>query len=175
MATTFSRNMNKDAILIAIKSIAGRGASLDGHIQDTALSIAAHIGEHREVSLAIKLYNAMPQGSRRNALIQWFVTYGAVSVNQDKDTKKEFPLVFNKEGTVDVVEGAKKAWFDCKKEKELTDEVFSLADHVAKFQAQVNGWVKKGLITADDALVVELLRIKPAVVASAATEEVTAE
>ena len=173
MATAFTRNMNKDAILLAIKSIAGRGAALDGHIQDTALSIAAHISEHREVSLATKLYNAMPHGSRRNALVQWFVTFGAVSVNQDKKTSKEFPLVFNKEGTVDLVEGAKKAWFDCKKEKELTDEVFCLADHVKKFQTQLQGWIKKGLVEEDDALVVELLRIKSDVVAD--TVEPTAE
>jgi len=173
MATSFSNTMNKDAILLAIKSIQGRGEALDKNIQQTAESIAAHIEQHREVSLAIKLYNAMPQGSRRNALVQWFVLFGAVSVNKDKDNRKEFPLTFNKEGKVDLVLGAKKAWFDCKKEKEISDEVFTLADEVQKFQAQIQRWVKAGKVTADDALVVELLRIKPSVELEGTTETVT--
>ena len=150
-----------------------RGEALDKNIQVTAESIAAHIEKHGEVSLAIKLYNAMPQGSRRNALVQWFVSFGKVAVNQDKLTKKEFPLILNKEGEVNLIEGAKKAWFDCKKEKELTDEVFSLADHVKKFQSQIDKWVKSGLVAEDDALVVQLRRVQPVVVVEPTAETVS--
>ena len=161
--------MKKDGILLAIASIGRRGALLDKDIQATCLAIAAHIEEHREVTLAVKLYNAMPNGSRKLALVHWFVKFAAVKVNLDKDTKKDFPLQFDKEAKVDLVEGAKMAWFDCKKEKDLADE-YNPNKELEAFQKKVAGWVKAGKINADAVADVLAVKIKPVTLGDVAGE-----
>lgn len=141
-------SMDKAGIAKAIDLIQKRGATLDKDIQATALSIAAHIEKNREVTLAVKLYKAMPKGSRRLSLAHWLVKFAAVAINFDKDTKEEFPLVFNKDAKVDLEEGAKVAWFDAKKDKDLTDE-FNPQAQLEAFQKRVQGWVKSGKIAAE--------------------------
>lgn len=158
--------MDKAAIVLAIASIQRRGALLDKDIQSTCLAIAAHIKEHREVTLAVKLYNAMPNGSRKLALVHWFVKFAAVKVNMDKGSKKDFPLQFDKDATVDLEAGAKTAWFDCKKEKELTEE-FNPNKELEAFQKKVASWVKAGKVTADE--VADILSVKVKVVAKEET------
>ena len=158
-ANTITSSMKKDGILLAIASIGRRGAILDRDIQSTALAIAAHIQEHREVSLAVKLHNAMPNGSRKVALIHWMIKFSAVKVNLDKASKADFPLLFDKEATIDLEEGAKLAWFDCKKEKTLSAE-FNFETELEAFQKKVKAWVKAGKISEQDPAVAAIIATK---------------
>ena len=113
--------MSKAEIEKAIVSVATRGKNLDRDIQLAGLSILNHVQEHGEVSLAVKLLNALPKGSRRTALVQWFLMFGKISVNTDKATSKDFPLLFRKDGKTDLVGATETPWFDCKPEANIAD------------------------------------------------------
>lgn len=106
----------------AISNIKMNGKALDSAIQEVGLSVLQHCAANGEVSLAIKLYNALPRGSRRNALVAWFVEFGTIAVELDKKKAKTHPLVFNRLGVLDVEGAAEKPWYECKKERALADE-----------------------------------------------------
>lgn len=152
--------LDKPAIEKSIASIANRGKLLDKDIQLAGESILAHIEKHREVSLFTKLYNAMPNGSRRNALVAWAIGYGQISVNMNKETKKEQPFVFNKDATANLEGAASKPWFDFKKEKEPSEE-FSLEAELASFQAKLAKWIKAGKVQEGDQLANAIMSVKP--------------
>lgn len=91
--------MDKVAIDKAITSIKTRGTKLDNDIQKAALSIVLHVNDHHEVSLVNKLIDAMPKGSRVNALREWFMKHGKVVFNEEeqvfepsRDAAKDFDL-----------------------------------------------------------------------------------
>ncbi len=146
--------LNKAEIEKAILSIQSRGKKLDQSIQEAALSIIKHVHEHGEVSLANKLFKAMPAGARKNALVEWFLMYSRVGVNQDKVTAKEFPLVLNKEGKTDLEGAVKTPWFECRKEK-APDEVF---DFNAAFARLLNQVQRAGDNITGDAETIALIK-----------------
>lgn len=137
--------MDKPAIEAAIKSIATRGASLDKDIQFTGLSVLAHIQQHKEPSLFIKLYNALPKGSRSNALVAWSLAFGQIEVNEDKETKKDRPFLFAANKVTDLAQASEKPWFDFKKPKDPADE-FSLEAAFNKFMAGIHKRMKENKI-----------------------------
>lgn len=151
--------MSKVEIEKNIASIGRRGALLDKDIQATGLAVLAHIEDHREVSLFKKLFDAMPKGSRRNALVAWAVGYGQVAVNMDKATKAAQPFLFNKEKKADLKAASEKAWFDFKKEKEPA-EAFSFETELEAFQKKVKAWVKAGKISEQDPAVAAIIATK---------------
>lgn len=150
--------MSYKAIAGKIKTIANRGASFDKLVQEVAEEVIAHVEEHGEVSLACKLFLALPNGSRRLALAHWFFKFGKVGLNKDKGQSKTIPFVFNKEGTTDLEGGKKVAWFDAKKEKTLAQE-FKLDDKIARLIKEVNKAVELGQLAANDPKVVALKAI----------------
>ncbi|ARB31556.1 hypothetical protein B5P22_31105 [Pseudomonas tolaasii] len=141
--------MLKAQILGQIKTIATRGANLDKLIQETGIGILEHMQEHREASLVCKLYNAMPNGSRKLALAHWLVKFGSVKVNKGTDSKA-IPFKFDAEGTIDLVGAAGKAWYDCKKERDLKDEAFDLDAALYNFQAMLRKAQEKGALPVDE-------------------------
>lgn len=159
--------MAKAEIEKNIASIGRRGALLDKDIQTTALAVLAHIEDHREVSLFKKLFDAMPKGSRRNALVAWAIGYGQVAVNQDKLTKVAQPFLFDKNKEPDLEAAAGKAWFDFKKEK-APAEAFNFGTELEAFQKKVKAWVKAGKISEQDPAVAAIIATK------ATPKEVTA-
>jgi hypothetical protein len=167
-AIKYAANMDKNAIELAIKSIGTRGAGLDKDIQLTALSVIAHIDQHNEVSLFTKLYRALPKGSRSNALVAWAIAMSKVEVNLDKDTKKEFPFVCAKGKKTDLVEAAKKPWFDFKKPAEVSEE-FDLDKAFSKFMAMIDAKIKAGKVDAESELAKSLKSASALVKVEAAT------
>lgn len=142
--------MQKNEILGRIKTIQTRGANLDKLIQETAIGIIKHVEEHGEVSLAIKLYKAMPKGSRAVALASWFQQFGKIQVNADKKTSAEFPFIINKNATTDVTGGTAKAWFDCKKPKGTLAEQFDFDAKLDAFKKMLLKQIEAGNVEADD-------------------------
>ena len=69
---TTEQKTNVELIKKQIKSIKGRGKQLDKDIQAAAVNIAEHVKVHHETSLINSLVDAMPKGSRVNALRTWF-------------------------------------------------------------------------------------------------------
>lgn len=164
-AIKFATNMDHKAITLAIASIKSRGAKLDNDIQLTGLSILAHIQKHREVSLFGQLYAAMPQGSRKNALLKWALAFGAITVNMDKKSSKEQPFLFNKEradseaGT-DLQGATEKPWFLFKPEASPRD-AFNLEATIKALQDLLIKQIKAGTVSKTDRRVQVLMSVTP--------------
>lgn len=150
--------MSYKAINGKIKTIANRGASFDKLVQEVAEEVIVHIEEHGEVSLACKLFLALPAGSRRLSLAHWFLKFGKISINTAKGQSKTIPFVFNKDGTTNLEEGKKLAWFDAKKAKTLAQE-FKLDDKIDRLLKDVAKAVELGQLAANDPKVVALKAI----------------
>lgn len=151
--------MSKVEIEKNIASIGRRGALLDKDIQATGLAVLAHVEEFREPSLFKKLYDAMPVGSRRNALVAWAIGFGQIAINIDKETKKVKPFLFVKDKKTDLKGASEKAWFDFKKEKEPA-EAFNFETELEAFQKKVKAWVKAGKISEQDPAVAAIIATK---------------
>lgn len=167
-------------ILAAISNIKMNGKALDASVQSVGLEVLEHVEAHKEVSLAIKLLAALPKGSRHKALADWFQKYGKISVNIDKATAKQFPLLFNKDGVTDLEGATKQEWWKCKQDKPLALEfnfaaqLSALLERAARAQAGgatlVGGELlerAKGLLAAPVKASAELVEEEPKVVAPA--------
>lgn len=110
---------NVDALGKAIASIANRGAKLDHDIQVAAVSVLAN-AEHGNPVLADRLVQAMPKGSRRNALVQYLLTFGRLEV-VGKDVAKATGRVFQfaKDKKYDPEGAMATMWYDFKKEADI--------------------------------------------------------
>lgn len=141
----------------AIANIKISGKALDAAIQEVGLSVLHHVGENREASLAIKLLNAMPKGSRRNALIEWFVRFGMIAVNMDEETAKERPLVFDRDRTTNLEGATAKAWFTCRPERPAT-AVFDVEAQLRQLMERLEKARAKGLEVKGDKYVAALAK-----------------
>lgn len=128
----------------AIATLKITGKALDQGIQEVGLSVLYHVGENREVSLAIKLLNAMPKGGRRNALVEWFILFGMIAVNTDKATAKERPLVFDRDRTTNLEGAAAKPWYTCRPERPAA-EVFDVEAKLRQLLKQLETAKAKGM------------------------------
>jgi hypothetical protein len=71
---------------------------------------------HGDIGPVNRLYLAMPAGSKSSALTAWFLAFGAVVANADKETSKEKPFVFAKDKKTDVAGGRAAPWYTFKPE-----------------------------------------------------------
>lgn len=67
------------AIDTAIASIAKRGKTLQADIHVAAVSCLVHADKHGDITLAVKLVEAVPSLARKNALRDWFIAHGKFS------------------------------------------------------------------------------------------------
>ena len=104
-----------------IKLIKTNGAKLDALIQEAALGCIEHAAEHGDVRPANQLWEAMPNGSRRNALGMYLVEYGAIRLNTGKD-KDQARFKFQKDFETDVTKARAVMWYSFKPEKDLAEE-----------------------------------------------------
>lgn len=99
------------AINKAIASIHTRGKRLDNDIQLAALSVINHVEEHRDVTVVNTLIDAMPKGSRVNALREFILQHGKVAYNEET---KDFS--FNRDAETDLEGAAAIMWTEFKPE-----------------------------------------------------------
>ena len=104
-----------------IKLIRTNGAKLDALIQEVAVGCIEHAAAHGDVRPANQLWEAMPNGSRRNALGMYLVEYGAIRVNTGKD-KEQSRFKFKKDFETDVAAARAVMWYSFKPEKDLAEE-----------------------------------------------------
>lgn len=114
--------MNAAEINKAIASIANRGKKLDADIQATGLSVIHHTEEHGDSTLADKLVNALPKGSRKLALVEWMLAFSKLRL-LDKANQDDAPRVaagaffaYDKSKRTDIESAAQKPWYEFKPE-----------------------------------------------------------
>ena len=120
-----------------IKLIKTNGAKLDALIQEVAIGCIEHAAEHGDVRPANQLWDAMPNGSRRNALGMYLCWYGAMRVNTGKD-KDQARFKFKKDFETDLTAARAVMWYSLKPEKDLAED-FNLS---AKLQGLLKAYNK---------------------------------
>ena len=100
-----------------IKLIRTNGAKLDALIQDAALGCIEHAAEHGDVRPANQLWDAMPNGSRRNALGMYLCQYGAIRINRGKD-KEDARFKFQNDIQTDLTAVRAVMWYSFKPEND---------------------------------------------------------
>lgn len=126
---------SKQTIIAAIEDIRTTGKKLDQMIQVAACSVIAHVEKHGDVTLVNTLVEAMPNGSRVNALRDFLNTFGKVVYDE---ASKEFK--FDKSKETDLVGAQNIMWTEFKPEqpyvafdlKALIQGVLKKADTAAK-------------------------------------------
>jgi len=118
-----------------IASIKRGGAKLDAQIQEAALGCLMQLEEHGNSTPLNMLWEAMPKGSRRNALGVWACKYGKARISTGKDGVR-FKL--NKEAATDLEAAAANPWYEQTKERALEKE-FSLQ---TRFQSLLRDYKK---------------------------------
>ena len=129
--------MNIKELSSKIKLIKTNGAKLDALIQDAALGCIEHAAEHGDVRPANQLWDAMPNGSRRNALGMYLCQYGAIRINTGKD-KEQARFKFKKDFETDITAARAVMWYSFKPEKDLAEE-FNLT---GKLQSLLKAYTK---------------------------------
>lgn len=117
--------------------IAAAGKKLDERIQVAAMSAIHHFQQHKDTCYINRLYLSLSAGVRRSALTVYFLAFGGVKANEDKDTKKDKPFLSDHTKKIDMEEACRVKWYDCKKEPE-PDEVFDAGKAFAMFMRKLN-------------------------------------
>lgn len=118
----------------AIAKIKTAGKKLDDTIQLVGMSCLQYAEDHGQVTPASNLFKALPKGARRNALAEWMVAYGKISVKTtaeiaawaaEKGKDREEAPVFNyaKDKKTDLAEAEAKPWYEFRPERPV-QEVF---------------------------------------------------
>ena len=125
-----------------IKLIRTNGAKLDALIQEAALGCIEHAAEHGDVRPANQLWDAMPNGSRRNALGMYLCQYGAMRVNTGKD-KDQARFKFKKDFETDITKARAVMWHSFKPERDLAEE-FNLTGKLQGLLKAYNKAISEG-------------------------------
>ena len=99
-------------IVSAIEDIRATGKKLDSMIQVAACSVIQHVEKHGDITLVNTLIDAMPNGSRVNALRDFIATFGKVSYD---DAAKAF--TFDKAKKTDLAGAQAIMWTEFKPEQ----------------------------------------------------------
>ena len=126
-----------------IKLIQTNGAKLDALIQEAAIGCIEHAAEHGDVRPANQLWDAMPNGSRRNALGMYLVQYGAIRINTGKD-KEQARFKFQKDFETDITKARAVMWYSFKPEKDLAEE-FNLSGKLQSLLKAYNKALSEGV------------------------------
>lgn len=141
-----------------IKLIKTNGNKLDTLIQEAAIGCIEHAAAHGDVRPANQLWDAMPNGSRRNALGMYLCEYGAIRVNTGKD-KDEARFKYQKDFESDIAAARAVMWYSFKPEKDLAEE-FNLSGKLQSLLKAYNKAVSDGQAikaTPDEIQVLESL------------------
>tara|TARA_R110002012_G_scaffold111320_5_gene256259 strand:- start:3032 stop:3505 length:474 start_codon:yes stop_codon:yes gene_type:complete len=103
---------NKADIQKLAKSINTRGKKLDNDIWIAAVSAMAHHAEHGDVTIINEVVDALPKGSRVNALRDFITAHGKVGFDGDNQI-----FTHDKAGSFDLDGALAKSWVEFKPEQ----------------------------------------------------------
>ena len=87
-----------------------RGAKWVKDGQTFGLEVLEHVDAHGDVTVADSLVNAMPKGTKRNAMIEWLISFGKLALldTPNKDTGALFK--FDKARITNLAGAKEKPW-----------------------------------------------------------------
>jgi hypothetical protein len=138
------RFVGKKDIEHAIEIIKHKGEQFDMAVQEVQLSTLNHAMLHGDITLWVGLFNALPKGSRKNALAEHAVKYGVIVINMDEDLKKRKakPFLCDMSKATDLVAAQAEPWYEMSPEKPV--------DLAFDFQKQLLALLKKADKAAND-------------------------
>lgn len=131
-AIKFTASMSVRDIDAGIKSLANRGKKFDSDVQNIALSIVAHTEAHSDYTKAEALYKALPAGSRRASLVQWFLAFGKIRALDPKVAEDKAKMAagaifaFDRDKRTDMEGAHKTMWHSMGKPESKPSEVFDV-------------------------------------------------
>ena len=174
MATIkFTARMSAKEIDAGIKSLANRGKKFDADVQAIAISIVAHTEAHSDYTKAEALYSALPAGSRRASLVQWFLAFGKISALDPKVPEEKAKIEagahfkFDREKRTDIEGAHKTLWHSMGKPEAKPSEVFDVQKAAMSLLARMRKAQKDGVTIKGDneeihaALVALEIALKP--------------
>lgn len=178
-AIQFTANMSVKDIDAGIKSLASRGKKFDADVQNIALSIIAHTEAHSDYTKAEALYKALPAGSRRASLVQWFLAFGKISALDPKVPEEKAKIEqgahfkFDREKRTDMEGAHKTMWHSMGKPEAKPAEVFDVHKAAASLLSKMRKAQEAGVpIKGDtDKLHAALLALEVALDPEAVCEE----
>ena len=145
-----------------------QGAKLQAIVQTMGLAALYQVATHGNVTPLNTLYKALPAGMRKTAFALWAVQAGGVRINDDKKSKAELPLAFDRATTVDFQYAETTEWFTVKSEKTLDEVAFDIQAAMERIFKQAS---KNSKGVTDKAL---FERLKKAMVPPTITADVDA-
>jgi len=126
---------SKTALIAAIEDIRTTGKKLDQMIQVAACSVIQHVDKHGDITLLNTLVDAMPKGSRVNALRDFLMTFGKVAYDEAEKAFK-----YDRNAKTDLAGAKAIMWTEFKPEQPyvafdlsaLIDSVLKKADNALK-------------------------------------------
>lgn len=107
------------------------GAKLDQRIQVAGLSVIQHVDKHGDITVVNGLMDAMPQGSRKTAMIEWLLAHAKLEQNLvDGKVVKDKPWLLARDKTTNMEAAIEFPWFTFKPEK-LDEASFDFAKMLA--------------------------------------------
>lgn len=126
-----------DAINKEIASIKAAGAKFDKRVQECAIACLEHMDKHGDHTLLVRLYQALPKGSRRGSMATWIMRYSRLTANDDKATKNEKPFIVDKAKANDLEGAASEMWYEAGKPEQNPDEILDVQKAVKALLAKV--------------------------------------
>lgn len=150
-AIKFTASMTAKDIDAGIKSLASRGKKFDSDVQNIALSIIAHTEAHSDYTKAEALYAALPAGSRRASLVQWFLAFGKISALDPKIPEEKAKIdngahfKFDRDKRTNIEGAHKTMWHSMGKPEAKPSEVFDVQKAAMSLLARMRKAQKDGV------------------------------
>lgn len=135
---TIKNLLDSNSLKKAINSIKSRGKKLDSDIQLAVCSAIQNHAEHYSTTLTNQLVEAMPKGSRVNALREFIETFSGMSYSQEEKC-----FVNDKSKKADIKGAMGSVWTDFKPEPQfkgfdLEASIKKLLDQAVKMAGDEN-------------------------------------
>lgn len=155
-AIKFTATMSGKDIDAGIKSLASRGKKFDADVQNIAISIIAHTEAHSDYTKAEALYQALPAGSRRASLVQWFLAFGKIRALNPKVAEDKAKMdagavfAFDRDKRTDMEGAHKTMWHSMGKPESKPSEVFDVQKAAMSLLNRMRKAQKDGVTIAGD-------------------------
>lgn len=114
------------ALLKAIEGVHGAMQKVQESVQITGTQCLMHLAKCNDIGPANRLVMGMPVGARKNAIVGWLLSHGALVLNPEPLDRKERLFLYDKSKKTDADAAWAEPWTDHQPERAAID-VFDLS------------------------------------------------